>query len=87
MSGKAIPLWSLVWINWRVQLDGIRKAKERGVHFGRKKKLTPKQIIELQCRRAQGALIKTLMHDYGIAKVSVYRYLGTVDSDQSVVGI
>ena len=42
-----------------------------------KAKIDTKQIIELQCRRAQGALIKTLMHDYGISKVSVYRYLGT----------
>jgi DNA invertase Pin-like site-specific DNA recombinase len=69
------------------QMDGIQKAKERGVHFGRKKKLTPEQIAELRRRREKGELIKTLMHDYGISKVSVYRYLGTVDSAQSVVGI
>jgi DNA invertase Pin-like site-specific DNA recombinase len=58
------------------QMEGIRKAKARGVHFGPQKKLTPAQIVELQYRRAQGALIKTLMHDYGLSKVSVYRYLG-----------
>ena len=58
------------------QMDGIQKAKERGIHFGRKKKLTPEQIKELQHRRQQGALIKTLMHDYSLSKVSVYRYLG-----------
>ena len=56
-------------------MDGILKAKERGVPFGRKKKLTLEQIIELKRRREQGTLIKTLMQDYGISKVSVYRYL------------
>ena len=57
------------------QREGIQKARARGVHFGRKKKLTPAQISELRHRRAQGILIKTLMHDYGLSKVSVYRYL------------
>ena len=42
------------------QMDGIKKAKERGVRFGRSKKLNPQQRGELQRRRAQGALIKTL---------------------------
>ncbi len=58
------------------QMEGIQKAKERGVHFGRKKRLTEEQTEELRKRRAQGELIKTLMQDYGISKVSVYRYLG-----------
>jgi DNA invertase Pin-like site-specific DNA recombinase len=57
------------------QREGIRKAQERGIHCGRQKKLTPGQMNELRHRRAQGALIKTLMHDYGLSKVSVYRYL------------
>jgi DNA invertase Pin-like site-specific DNA recombinase len=57
------------------QMDGIQKAKERGVKFGRRKKLTQKQIAELQSRRNDGVLIKTLMKEYGISKASVYRYL------------
>jgi len=61
-------------------MDGIRKARARGVHFGRKKKLTLQRVTELRQRRADGALIKTLMHDYGLSKVSVYRYLGEIDS-------
>jgi DNA invertase Pin-like site-specific DNA recombinase len=65
------------------QMDGIQKAKERGVHFGRKKKLTIAQIAELQQRRKQGELIKTLMKEYGLSKASVYRYLNeTVPSAQ-----
>lgn len=57
------------------QMDGINKAKERGVHFGQQKKLTPKQVAELQERRKQGELIKTLMKEYAISKATVYRYL------------
>ena len=57
------------------QREGIQKAKERGVQFGIQKKLNDKQVSELQVRRQQGVLIKTLMQDYGISKTSVYRYL------------
>jgi len=57
------------------QMDGIQKAKERGVHFGRKKSLTKIQIKELQDRRKEGKLIKELMKDYDLSKASVYRYL------------
>ncbi len=61
------------------QMDGIKKAKERGVCFGRQKRLTPKQIIELRKRRAQGVLIKTLMKDYNLSKASIYRHLSKTE--------
>jgi hypothetical protein len=35
-------------------------------------------MAELQHRREQGVLIKTLMTDYGLSKSSVYRYLDQV---------
>ena len=57
------------------QMDGIQKAKERGVKFGKRKKLSPEQIAELYRKREQGVLIKTLMNEYDISKASVYRYL------------
>ena len=57
------------------QAEGIRRAKERGVKLGKKKKLTNEQIAELQTKRSEGVLIKTLMKDYDISKASVYRYL------------
>ncbi len=57
------------------QMDGIIKAKERGVKFGKKKKLDQQQIVELQGKRKQGVLIKVLMREYSISKASVYRYL------------
>lgn len=62
------------------QMDGIIKAKEQGVRFGRKKKLTPRQVAELQDRRKKGAFIKTLMKDYNLSKATVYRYLSENDS-------
>jgi DNA invertase Pin-like site-specific DNA recombinase len=65
------------------QMDGIQKAKARGVHFGRKKTLAPGQIAELQARRTQGVLIKTLMQEYGLSKASVYRYLSATDASRS----
>ena len=57
------------------QMDGIQKAKARGVRLGRSKNLTEEQCLELRQRRAEGALIKTLMKDYQLSKASVYRYL------------
>jgi len=59
------------------QADGIAKAKERGVQFGRAPKMSDGQIKELKHRRAEGVLIKTLMADYGLSKASIYRYLGS----------
>jgi DNA invertase Pin-like site-specific DNA recombinase len=60
-------------------MDGIAKAKARGVRFGPKKRLTDIEIAELQGRRAQGDLINVLMADYRLSKTSVYRYLKTND--------
>lgn len=57
------------------QREGIRKAKERGVRFGKKKKLSQGRIAELQRKREEGVLIKTLMKEYDISVSSVYRYL------------
>jgi DNA invertase Pin-like site-specific DNA recombinase len=62
------------------QMDSIQKAKGRGVHFGRKKRLTVQQVAELRDRRDQGALIKALMKEYGLSKASVYRYLSSTVS-------
>ena len=56
------------------QMDGIQKAKERGLSFGRKKKLTRED--QLRQRREQGELIKALMKDYNLSSASVYRYFG-----------
>ncbi len=60
------------------QYEGIQKAKRQGVRFGQTKRLNPTRIAELQARRQQGTLIKTLMHDYRLSKASVYRYLSQI---------
>jgi len=69
------------------QMDGIQKAKERGVHFGRKKQLTAQQVADLQKRREQGVLIKTLMGDFGLSKASIYRYLNEADQSAMVAQV
>jgi DNA invertase Pin-like site-specific DNA recombinase len=57
------------------QMDGIKKAKERGIEFGRKKILGADEIDQLRERREGGDLIKVLMKDYSLSKASIYRYL------------
>ena len=57
------------------QMDGIRNAKANGVQLGRRKHLTEPEQIDLQQRRQDGVLIKTLMEEFNLSKASVYRYL------------
>jgi len=57
------------------QLEGIAKAKQNGVKFGAKSKLTDDQIEEMRSKRADGVLIKDLMSQYQLSKASVYRLL------------
>ena len=61
------------------QTGGIAKAKELGIKFGAKPKLTQEQIIELKTKRKSGAMVKDLMDEYGLGKTTVYRLLGTAD--------
>ena len=57
------------------QLEGIEKAKQKGVQFGRKAKLSDDQVLELRQKRADGVLIKELQREFGLSKASVYRLL------------
>ena len=57
------------------QMDGIAKAKERGVRFGQQKRLTELQVAALQARRKDGERIRELMTGYGLSKATVCRYL------------
>ena len=57
------------------QMDGIKKAKDRGVQFGKRPALTDDQIVELRDKRASGTLIKDLMAEYSLSKATIYRYL------------
>jgi len=53
----------------------IKKAKDRGVQFGKRSALTDDQIKELRKKREKGILIRELMADYGLSKATIYRYL------------
>ena len=65
------------------QAEGIQKARERGVAFGRKMELTSEQVKDLQQKRRDGILIKDLMQEYGLAKTTIYRYLDGVKPEAS----
>ena len=59
------------------QLEGIAKAKAKGVQFGRKAVLDTEQVLQMQKKRAEGVLIRELMQEYSLSKSSVYRLLTT----------
>ncbi len=58
------------------QMDGIERARKRGVRFGKRPALTDEQVSELRKEREDGVLIKDLMARYRLSKASIYRYLG-----------
>ena len=57
------------------QAEGIRKALNNGVKFGRKSLLKADQVEALKRKRQEGVTISALMREFGIGKVSVYNYL------------
>ena len=60
------------------QLEGINKAKSRGVQFGAKRKLTNEQVLQLKQDRKDGFLIRELVAKYGLSQDSIYRMLRSV---------
>ena len=61
------------------QMEGIIKAKENGIAFGRKKQLTQTDVAILYQKRQDGILIKDLMREYKLSKATIYRYLQNTD--------
>jgi DNA invertase Pin-like site-specific DNA recombinase len=59
------------------QMEGIAKARNNGVKFGAKAKLTEAMIVQMKTERNAGVLIKDLCFKYRISKASVYRLLAT----------
>jgi DNA invertase Pin-like site-specific DNA recombinase len=57
------------------QMDGIAKAKERGIKFGRKLELTAEKVAEIKSLRAEGTTVPDIMRQVGLSKASVYRAL------------
>ena len=56
------------------QMDGIAKAHERGVRFGRKRKLTLEKVAEIRELR-EAATVPEIIKRTGLSKASVYRAL------------
>jgi DNA invertase Pin-like site-specific DNA recombinase len=57
------------------QMDGIAKARERGVKFGRKRELTDETIAEVKSLREAGNTVPAIMREIGLSKSSIYRAL------------
>lgn len=57
------------------QMDGIKKAQERGVKFGRKARLVPEKIEHIRELRAAGTTVPEITRRTGFSKASVYRAL------------
>lgn len=55
------------------QAEGIEKAKLKGVKFGRREKLSPLQIAEMQEAYAAGETRQSLMKRFEISKSTFYR--------------
>jgi DNA invertase Pin-like site-specific DNA recombinase len=57
------------------QMDGIAKAKERGVRFGRKSLLLPETVEKIRSLRKAGTTVPEIIRRTGLSKSSVYRAL------------
>ena len=66
------------------QMEGIEKAKERGVQFGRKAKLDNRKIEMLWKDRQGGIKIKDLMSRYELSKASIYRLLSDYETSKNM---
>lgn len=53
--------------------EGIARARQRGVRFGRRPKLTDAQIHELRSAHKAGEARQALMQRFGISKTTFYR--------------
>jgi DNA invertase Pin-like site-specific DNA recombinase len=57
------------------QMDGIKKARERGTRFGRKPLLVPETIRQVRKLRKSGKTVPEIMRQTSLSKASVYRAL------------
>ncbi|MDC9499828.1 MULTISPECIES: recombinase family protein [unclassified Pseudoalteromonas] len=60
------------------QLEGIAKAKEHGVKFGRPTKRTDEIDLEIYNKRKEGVPIGQLAKDYDLGSATIYRILNDV---------
>ena len=57
------------------QMDGIAKARDRGVRFGRKPLLVAETIQQVRKLRKSGKTVPEIMQQTSLSKASVYRAL------------
>ena len=60
------------------QKEGIALAKKRGVYKGRKRALSPSQVLDLQQRVATGLKKSEVAKEMGISRETLYQYLRRV---------
>ncbi|ECI8027762.1 recombinase family protein [Salmonella enterica subsp. enterica serovar Ramatgan] len=65
------------------QAEGIAKAKENGVRFGRPAKLTESLRQDIYFRRQSGATIGQLAKEFRLGEATIYRVLKTFKSGDS----
>ena len=58
------------------QMDGIAKARDRGVKFGRKPQLLPDIVKEIQTLRADSRTVPQIMRQTKLSRAIIYRALG-----------
>ena len=63
------------------QMDGIAKAKDRGVKFGRKRELTDDKAKEIRTLREAGETVPTIIKRTGFSKASILSACTTASSD------
>jgi len=61
------------------QREGIALAKKRGAYRGRKKALSPEQVVDLRRRATVGEQKAALAREFGISRETLYQYLKTDD--------
>ena len=66
------------------QLEGIAKAKEHGVTFGRPTKRTDEIDLEIYNKRKEGVSISQLAKDYDLGSATIYSVLSDVFEKISV---
>jgi len=57
------------------QREGVTLAKQRGAYKGRKKALSPQEVIALKERIAAGETKTNVARDVGVSRETLYQYL------------
>jgi DNA invertase Pin-like site-specific DNA recombinase len=64
--------------------EGRKRAKERGVKFGRPRKMTPHQRQEMLQLAKQGAVQADLARTYGVSQATISRLVAAIPFGESV---